>query len=352
MAISSAAKSGISTFARYQKASTGNVAANGVFAFADTTSTYRVSADGLTWTSYTTPSSVTGMYLTYHSAAKGWQWWAGSGVGSIMSFNKNLLTPKLDGYTNSSITQASADNGFFQLVASDKTYVGATSASVVFDEGYAWHMRYSSAPYSGVMCRPAWDGVSTWAVLTSNGTSHWARYTTQAVSGSGIMPLETDGAGQGGWSAWSTYTPPASNYFRDMIYWSGYWYVRDDSMNVYRTANIATASPSWTNVGTLTNVNSPMFIVNNELWILSGGYSSAAAWKLTTPTGSFSSVTLPSAKQSNSIAYGNGTYVIFNGDGTVFRSTTGASSSFSSVSTGSTASYASRLTGGFGPDNG
>lgn len=352
MAVSSAAKSGISTFAKYQKTSAGNVAASGVFAFADGTSTYRVSSDGLSWTSYTTPGSVTQQYLTYHSSNLGWQWWNG-GANYIPSFNKNLLTGKLDGhYNNQAFVSTPADGGWYQTTAGSSLYYGINTQARIQDQSSKLRMYYGSAPYNTAMCRPAWDGASTWAILTSNNTSHYARYTNQGVSGSGIFPNEFDASGVLGWSAWSSYTPPASNYFRDIIYWSGYWYVRDDYLQVFRTANIATASPTWTNMGTLSNVNSPMVVVNNELWILSGGYTSSSAYKLTTPTGSWSAVTMPASKQSNNIAYGNGVYVIFNGDGTVFRSTTGASGSFSSVSTGSTASYPSRLTGGFGPDNG
>lgn len=352
MAISSLAKSSISTFDKFNKTSVGNVSAEGLFAFADGTSTYRTSPDGSTWTSRTTPGSVTGLHLTYHSPARGWQWFNGGTSNATMVFNKNLLTPKLDG-TTSFINQTFTNNGWFQLVANDKTYVGINNASVVVDEKNVWHMRYSSAPYSTAMTRPAWDGANTWATLSDNqATYHWCRYTTQAASGLGVMPIEIEGSNVLGWSAYSTYTPPASAYFRDIIYWAGYWYIRDDYLNVYRTANIATASPTWTLMATLTNVNSPMFIANNELWILSGGYTSATAWKLSTPLGSWATVSLPASKNSNNIVYGNGTYVIFNGDGTVFRSTTGASGSFSSVNTGSTASYANRLTGGFGPSNG
>lgn len=351
MAISSLSKSSITTFDKFNKTSVGNTAGAGVFAFADTTSTFRTSSDGLTWTSYTTPGSVTQQYLTYHSAALGWQWWNG-GANYIPSFNKNLLTAKLDGhYNNQSFTSTPTDSGWFQLAAGSNLYFPVNTQSRIHDQSSKVRMYYGSAPYNTAMCRPAWDGASTWAILTSNNTTQYARFTTQGVTGSGIFPNEFDAAGVLGWSAWTFYTAPASNYFRDIIYWSGYWYVRDDTMNVYRTANIATASPTWTLVGTLANVNSPMVIVNNELWILSGGYTAAAAYKLSTPTGSFASITMPASKQSNNIAYGNGTYVIFNGDGTVFRSTTGASGSFSSVSTGSTASYPSRLTGGFGPIN-
>lgn len=351
MAISTLAKSSISTFDKFNRTSGGNVSGSAVFAFADGTSTFRTSPDGSTWTSYTTPGSITGFHLTYHSAAKGWQWWNGSNGAASMAFNKNLLTPKLNGTTNFA-SQTFTNNGWFQLVANDKTYVGINTQSVIVDEQNTIHMRYSSAPYSTPMTRPAWDGANTWATLSDNqATYHWSRFTTQAAQGVGVMPNEIEGGGANGWSNWAFYTPPASSYFRDIIYWSGYWYIRDDSMNVYRTANIATGSPTWTTVGTLANVNSPMFIANNELWILSGGYTSSTAYKLSTPTGSFASITMPASKQSNNIVYGNGTYVIFNGDGTVFRSTTGASGSFSSVNTGSTASYANRLTGGFGPSN-
>jgi hypothetical protein len=352
VAISTLAKSSIGTFDKFNKTSAGNVSASGVFAFADGTSTFRTSPDGSTWTSYTTPGSLTAFHLTFHSAAKGWQWWNGGAGESAFAYNKNLLTAKLDG-TRTNASQTFTNNGWFQLVANDKTYVGLSNNSRIVDEENKFKMQYASAPYATPMTRPAWDGANTWAVLSDNqATYHWCRYTTQAASGLGVMPVESEAAGALGWSAYSTYTPPASSYFRDIIYWSGYWYIRDDYMNVYRTANIATASPTWTTVGTLSNINSPMIIANNELWLLSGGYTSATAYKLSTPTGSFSSITMPASKQSNNIVYGNGTYVIFNGDGTVFRSTTGASGSFSSVSTGSTASYTNRLTGGFGPTNG
>ena len=124
------------------------------------------------------------------------------------------------------------------------------------------------------------------------------------------------------------------------------------SGTIYRTQTITTASPTWTNMGTLTNILSPFFIANNELWVLSGGTATTTAQKLSSPTGSWSAITLPASKQSNNIVYGNGYYVIFNNDGTIYRSATGASGSFSSVNTGSTASYTYKLTGGFGATNG
>ncbi len=352
MAISSLSKSSIRTFDKFNRTSVGNVSAEGLFAFADATSTFRTSPDGSTWTSRTTPGSVTQQYLTYHGSTLGWQWWNG-GANYIPSFTKDLLTGKLDGdYNNQSNNNTPTNNGWFQTAAGANLYWGINTQSRIQDQSAKLRQYYGSAPYATAMCRPAWDGASTWAVLSDNNTTQWARFTTQGTSGSGIMPVEFDGAGKLGWSNWAFYTPPAANYFRDIIFWQGYWFVEDYSGVIYRTANIATASPTWTTMSTLSNVNSPMFIANNELWVLSGGYNAATAYKLTTPLGTWASISMPASKQSNNIVYGNGTYVIFNGDGTVFRSTTGATGSFSSVNTGSTASYASRLTGGFGPSNG
>lgn len=351
MAISSLKKSSIATFDKFNKTSVGNVSAEGLFAFADTTSTFRTSPDGSTWTSRTTPGSVTQQYLTYHGPALGWQWWNGA-ANYIPSYTKDLLTGKLDGdYNNQSFTSTPVNSGWFQTYAGSNMYYGCNAQARIQDQSSKLRQFYSTAPYNTAMCRPAWDGASTWATLSDSNANQWSRFTTQGVSGSGVMPIESQGGGVLGWSNWAFYTAPGTTSARDIIYWQGYWFVEDNSGVIFRTANIATASPTWTTMTTLANVNSPMFIANNELWVLSGGYNSSTAYKLSTPLGTWATITMPASKQSNNIVYGNGTYVIFNGDGTVFRSTTGASGSFSSVNTGSTASYAGRLTGGFGPSN-
>jgi hypothetical protein len=354
VAISTLAKSSIGTFDKFNKTSAGNVSATGVFAFADGTSTYRTSPDGLTWTSFTTPGSVTGLFLTYHSARNGWQWWNGS--TAPIYWNKNLYLTRMLSFSssNSATSQYTPYNsGLFQSYFGANTYFGINSGSRVSDENFILRQQYVSAPYSGSMTRPAWDGATTWAVLSSQKADpQWARFTSQGTSGDGIMPVELEAATPNGWSAWGGfYSPPTGGQFIDLFYWQGYWFALNTSGTVFRTANIATASPTWTTMTTLTNAFGAFQVANNELWVLSAGSGSTTANKLTSPTGSWASVTLPATKSSNNIVYGNGAYVIFNNDGTVYRSTTGASGSFSNVSTGSTASYSYRLTGGFGPSN-
>lgn len=353
MAISRLTKSSIGTFDRFQKTGGGLVSASYVFAFADGTSTYRTSPDGLTWTSYTTPGSVTSQYLTYHSDSRGWLWWGGS-ANYVPVFNKNLLTPKLGQqlFNNSNWVDTPTLSGWGQLYAGSTLYFGTTTKSKIMDETCANRHIYSSAPYNLPILRPAWDGGTTWAVLSfQQASTQWARYTTQGTT-DGIMPNESEAVGIQGFSAWNTFAGPSGGNYLDFFYWSGYWFVINTSGTVYRTQTIATASPTWTNMGTLTNAYSVFFVANNELWILSGGSTATTAQKLSSPTGSWSSITLPASKASVNIVYGNGVYVIFNTDGTVYRSTTGASGSFASVSTGSTATYYYKLTGGFGPTNG
>jgi hypothetical protein len=353
VAISTLAKSSISTFDKFNRTSGGNVSGSAVFAFADGTSTYRTSPDGLTWTSFTTPGSTTGLFLTYHSAANGWQWWNG-GLSPIF-YNKNLYLSRF--YTFSSSNSVSGNvspynSGSIQSYFGSKTYFGANANTTIADENYAIPMRFTSAPFASSITRPAWDGVSTWAIITSQKSDpQYARFSTQGVAGSALMPAELEGVGQVGYSAWTGYTPPTGGQFVDIIFWQGFWFVINNAGTVYRTANIATASPTWTTMTTLSNVFGPFFIANNELWVLTGGATGNAAHRLTSPTGSWSSITLPSTKNSHNIVFGNGVYLIFNSDGTVFRSTTGNSGSWSSISTGSTNVGLYRLTGGFGPSN-
>jgi hypothetical protein len=353
VAISTLAKSSISTFDKFNKTSGGNVSGSAVFAFADASSTYRTSPDGLTWTSFTTPGSTTGLYLTYHSAANGWQWWGGG--QAPVYYNKNLYLSRYDSFNSSNAFSGQFtpyNSGLFQSYFGTNTYFGLNANSRIVDNNYIVRHQYNLDPYRGSMTRPAWDGASTWAVLSSQKSDpQWARYTTQGVSGSAIMPFNSDGSNQFGWtSTWEFFTPPSGGQFLDLIFWQGYWFALNSSGTIFRTQNIATASPTWTTMTTVTTFG-PFIVANNELWLLSTGSSHNAAVRLTSPTGSWSSITLPANKSSNGIVFGNGVYIIFNGDGTVYRSTTGASGSFSSVNTGSTGIGFFRLTGGFGPSN-
>lgn len=352
MAISTLARSSISTFDKFNKTSGGNVSGSAVFAVADTSSTYRTSPDGSTWTSYTTPGSVTGLLLTYHSARLGWQWWGG-GQAPIY-YNKNLFLTRMESFVSSNSTTGQFtpyNSGSIQAYFGGNTYFGLNARSGVVDQNFILRQQYNSAPYNGSMTRPAWDGASTWAVLSSQKSDpQWSRFTTQGNAGDGIMPVEIDATATAGWSTWSFFTPPTGGQFVDLFYWQGYWFIIKNDGTVFRTQTM-TASPTWTTVTTLANVFGPFFVANNELWVLTGGSSGNAAYRLTTPTGSFSSITLPSTKSSHNILYGNGVYVIVNTDGTIFRSTTGNSGSWSSVNTGSAGFGSYRLTGGFGPSN-
>lgn len=351
MAISTLAKSSITTFDKFNRTSGGNVSGSAVFAFADGSSTFRTSPDGLTWTSFTVPGSKTGLYLTYHSARNGWQWW--NGGQEPIYFNKNLYTTRMLSFTSSNTGSGQYtpyNQGLFQSYFGSNTYFGLNASSRISDENFIARQQYTSAPYVGSMTRPAWDGATTWAVVSSQKADpQWSRFTSQGTSGDGIMPTEIEGSGQVGWSNWAFFTPPTGGQFLDIIFWQGYWFMLNSSGTIFRTQTMS-ASPTWTTMTTVTTFG-PFVIANNELWLLATGSSSTTAARLTSPTGSWSSITLPANKTSNNIAFGNGVYIIWNTDGTVYRSTTGASGSFSSVNTGSTGISTFRLTGGFGPSN-
>ena len=343
MAVTSFARDGVSTYGHYNKMSAGNVSASGVFAFADGSLTYRVSSDGLTWTGYSLLSTSPNE-LMYFPLLQKWiftsqtagPFVASSSVTSIKQFgNRGLSTGSVRWHPPLSTGDSL-----------EKLYVGSNAIGAEILDMVGRYRYLATA--TAAMNRPAWDGGTTWAVAIKHATQSSYRYTTgQGVSGDGIMPFENNGAGSGGWSTWATYTPPTDS-LSDLFYWQGYWFAFSNTTQaVYRTANIATATPTWTTVGTLSGQSNAFFIVaNNEMWILNDN-AVGTIYKIATPTAAITNITLPASKAPRNIAYGNGAWVVFCGDGTVLRSTTGLSGSFASVSTGS-ASIPYGSSGAFG----
>ena len=355
MAVTSMTRDGMTAFARYDDMAAGNSTSPGVFAFADNTSTYRVSSDGSSWTGYslTIGNSQNPRRLIYFPSQGLWKWFASDSPQNGATYTTSVLNVKLQSRQYTDIISVDTQNPFLETGSGlRKVYSGSSSNAAVWDFTAAYRYGYDSSPYNVALCRPAYDGANTWAISDlQSATYHWNKYVTGAgTSGDGIIPFSWNNAGSG-YATWSDYSPPSTQSKSDIFYWQGYWFIANYIDNtIYRTANIATASPTWTSVGTPggTYYNIKFWAVNGELWLTTtSGGALSTMWKISTPTGSLTSVTMPSAKNVRTPLYGNGVYVFICSDGTVLRSTTGASGSFSSVNTGST--NVAYYSGGFGP---
>lgn len=335
----------------YPKFTAGNSGPS-VFAFADGTSTYRVSSDGLTWTgySYTQGNSSLINRLIYLQSQALW-WWMPEYPGNGNSYTSSVYSFKPQSLDYTTTISYDRQSPFLEAGASLRKVYTGNGNNTIWDLTQANRYRYNSAPYDVGINRPAYDGANTWALADYNSSYRWNKYNSGAgTSGDGILPFAYNNVGSG-WQNWSDYAAPVTQSASDLFYWKGYWFFASYINNtIYRTANIATASPTWTTVGTTggTYYNIKFWAVNDELWLTTtSGGALSTMWKISTPTGSLTSVTLPSAKLVRTPLFGNGVYVFVCSDGTVLRSTTGASGSFSSVSTGSTG--VSYYSGGFGP---
>jgi hypothetical protein len=352
MAVTSLARDGVATYAHYNNMSAGNLTGTSVFAFADATSNWRVSPDGLTWTSYAYSAVGTGSManpnrILYLEKSRQWMFCRmGSSQQTLIGYNfgPSVTAPKFTG----SISAAEAISGNTWLEGNANPtdlYFGAPNNGAVIDISQRkriWHDTLATTR----TCRPAWDGAQTWAIGNEAFGTSYNFFTTQGTSGDGIIPARMTGSTVTPWTAWSSYTNPSpGTLMSDLLYWSGYWFYTTQAGTVYRTANIATASPTWTNVGTAAGVsNFRMKVANNELWFEQDNAMSTI-YKIATPTGSLTTVTLSGSRTQRGITYGNGVYIIFCGDGTVERSTNGTT--WANVSTGST-TMATTRPGDFG----
>jgi len=107
MAVTSMARDGVATYGHYNKMSAGNPSGSGVFAFADATSNWRVSSDGLTWTSYAYSAAGAGSMsnpnrITFLEKSNQWLFIrTGSAGGTIegWTFGPSVTAPKFTGST-------------------------------------------------------------------------------------------------------------------------------------------------------------------------------------------------------------------------------------------------------------
>lgn len=332
MSVSKASKSSLATFARYNVATAGNSSGVGVFALqAGSSSTHYVSSDGLTWTAYAlTNPFATFNFCLYSSTVGGWMF-ASSGMNYQIYKATPTFTTKPRTITNGSWAIGATWQGAYGYCDTGRDILWANDSSTITDN--SGQKKWKHATANQVMQPPAYDGNTTWAVVRQS-TNAVGQYSTGDSSpGDGVLPWY-DTTAQNGWASWTDFALPLSTNWNNIKYVGGYWYITNNSGVIYHTANIATASPSWTNNGTI--LNSPLFIANNEVWVLPFWGAGTTAYKSTPGSGSFTAITLPANKQCTGIAYGNGTYIIATSDGTIYRSTTGASGSFSNISTGAT----------------
>lgn len=333
MAISKATASSLATFARYNKASAGNAPANGVFAMqAASSGTHYTSSDGLSWTAIAISNPYNTLNWCLYSTAKNLWYFGNSGMNNILGMASAASTGKPRTTYNGSPAIGNTFNGGGQFLDTGVDILFGWGGGIITDIGALYKWTHPNTGYT--MVAPAYDGGTTWATAQTNNTSSAYYTTAQGTTGDGIIPYAVGASGYYGWSNWSSFNMPTTAVWTQIKYYNGYWYVLTNGGVIYYTANIATASPSWTNQGTY--LNSPLFKVNNELWMVPFWGSGTTAYRITSGGAAWSSITLPSNKQVTGMAYGNGVYVMACSDGTVHRSTTGASGSWSNVSTGAT----------------
>lgn len=334
MAVSKARASTIATFARYNDALAGNTPAGGAFCLqAGSSATRYVSSDGLSWTAFALTNPVRTLNWVIWSPINR-LWVLGSSTPNTVVFARAAnFTAKVRTVDNGSWAIGNTFNGAGQFTD--------TGVDILWGNGGGWVTdmyglrKWSHPTTSFTVSPPAYDGGTTWAVVPVGSSTSSGRYSTNdSSSGDGIMPFATGAVGQNGWGDWPQFSYPTTLNLDHIKFYSGFWYIMTNGGVVYNTANIATSSPSWNNQGTL--LRSPFFIVNNEIWLIPFWSSGTTAYRATTGNGTWTAITLPSNKQCTGIAFGNGVYVMACSDGTVHRSTTGASGSWSNVSTGAT----------------
>lgn len=331
MAISRTSRNTINTFSRFDNTSAGISTTPGAFALqAGSSATHYVSSDGLTWTANALSNSFSNFnWCLYSSRLNTWVF--SSSTPNYVVFNRSAsFTGKVRSHYNGSWAIGNTFQGQTQWLDTGVDLLWGNGGGWITDMNGLTKWIHPNTGFS--VSAPAWDGASTYAIVAIANTSTGYYSTGDSTSGSGIMPYANGASGQNGWSNWSTFSTPTTSQWFKINYYNGYWYLMNTSGVVYYTSNIATASPSWTNQGTV--LYSPFYEVNGELWLIPYWSSGTTAYRLTSGAGSWTAITLPANKQCTGIAYGNGVYVIACSDGTVHRSTTGASGSFSNVSTG------------------
>jgi hypothetical protein len=338
MAVSRASKSSIVTFNRYDSVAAGVTSGGAFAAIGNNTATRYVSADGITWTAYslTNPTN-TSLNICYYSTTIGGWYLANSGVNQAYYLTSSTQVAKMRSQTVLSWLGGATPGWQNGLTDTGRDVLLGSQGNGTIADIYG-NRKFQSTTTGGYAGKPAYDGVTTWAMMLTNTNSvSSGRYSTgDSVAGDGLMPYEDQNVGKNGYASWVGFNLPATAQWNDIIYYKGYWYVITTGGAVYSTTNIATASPSWTSVGTFNYSN--FQLVNNELWLIAYFTTTGTIYRLTTGGGTFDAISLPgSAKNCAWMAYGNGAYVIANTDGTVYRSTTGASGSFSTYSTGAAA---------------
>lgn len=327
MAISKARASSIATFARYNDALAGNVPGSGEFILCQNSSTGAYSADGVTWTTFTWTGSSgynTVQQIVYNSTTQLWVAWDNGGLW-LFPRRSQLATP---GVIWGSGAQPSGQNANYKVFGPSEYWGGGSGDSWAQINGRhtMGYVTRNTSLTNKYMSALAWDGANTWAIGAQN--SHW--YYTVNSNGSQYPPANTNYG-----SPWTTFTGPSGvtgTQFRDICFFNGAWHVSSTN-GVWRSVSLA--SPSWTQ--TLSYVTAQQYIAGGSLWQL-GFTNSVSTIYSTTDGTTYNTITLPSSKARQGIAYGNGIYVIANTDGTVTTSVTGASGTWTDRSTGLTGS--------------
>lgn len=331
MAISRTSRNSINTFSRFDNTSAGISTTAGAFSLqAGTSSTHYVSTDGQTWTANALTNAAGTFNWNLWSPRQN-LWYFGQSSPSLTVTSRSAsFTGKVRTYQNPSWNGGSTFVGNAQFLD--------TGVDIVFGAGGGrcvdlWgNTKWQAGNTANPQMPPAYDGGTTWAIVALNAQANGFYSTNDSSTGDGVLPYGQSASN--GWSSWTSFALPVATTYVSIIYFGGFWYVITNTGAVYYTSNIATASPTWVNQGTVTSINSPFFIANNELWLLPFNGAGTSAFRVTSGGGSWNTITLPANKQCTGIAYGNGVYVISCSDGTVYRSTTGASGSFTNVATG------------------
>lgn len=336
MAISRTSRNSINTFSRFDNTSAGISTAPGEFILCQSASTGAFSSDGITWTTFTwtgTSGSSLVQQIVYNSITQ--QWVAWDSAGSWMFPRRSQLAST--GISNNSNLRPDGQNANYKALGPSEYWgaAGSTWGEINGRHTMGYVVRNTSLT-NKTNSSIAWDGANTWAIGAQN--AHW--YYAVNTNGSQYPPANA------GYSAgWSTFTGPSGvtgTQFRDICFFNGAWHVSSTN-GVWRSVSLS--SPSWTQ--TLSFSTSQQYVANGVLWQL--GFTNSVSTIYSTSDGvTYNTITLPSSKARQGIAYGNGMYVIANTDGTVTTSTTGASGSWTDRSTGLTGNANASTIIGFG----
>lgn len=336
MAISRTSRNSINTFSRFDNTSAGISTAPGEFILCQSASTGAFSSDGITWTTFTwtgTSGYNTVQQIVYNTTTQMWAAWDNGGLW-FFPRRSQLATP---GILWGSGEQPTGQNANYKAFGPSEYWgTGGNTWAQVNGRHTMGYIVRDTAQTNKTNSAIAWDGANTWAIGAQN---NWWRYAVNTNS-SQYPPASVGYA-----SGWTSFTGPSGvtgTQFRDICFFNGAWHVSSTN-GVWRSVSLA--SPSWTQ--TLSFSTSQQYVANGVLWQL--GFTNSVSTIYSTSDGvTYNTITLPSSKARQGIAYGNGMYVIANTDGTVTTSTTGASGSWTDRSTGLTGSANASTIIGFG----